>query len=134
MSGKIDIQQKDINSISVIEPVTESPTVEKAVYDSDRLGASTFLGDPRRGGWRPIQLNYPGHNAGHGIPTIIDWQCPQCNLPIYMANSGRMKCMKCGLPVLEFPTIKLTKIDFDNRDIRRSWKNWMDNKLNPDED
>lgn len=121
--------EKDINNRSSIDRLTESPAVEKTVYDSDGLGASTFLGDPLRGGWRPIQLDYPGHNAGHGIITIIDWQCPQCNLPIYMAVSGRHKCMKCGLPVLEHPTVKLNKIDFDDRNMRRSWKNWMDDKI-----
>jgi hypothetical protein len=129
-----DIDRKDINSKNAIEPLTESPAVEKTVSDSDGLGASTFLGKPRRGGWRPIQLDYPGHKPGHGMLEIIDWQCPQCNLPIYKSVSGKHKCMKCGLPVLEYPIVKLTKIDFDDRDMRRSWKTWMDNKLNPDEE
>lgn len=127
--------EKDINSSNDIQPVTESPAVEQAVsVDSTGLGASTFLGDPLRGGWRPIFLDYPNHKPGHGIPEIIDWQCPQCNLPIYKSISGKHKCMKCGLPVLEYPTIKLSKNNFDNRAVRKSWKTWMDNKLNPEED
>lgn len=60
--------------------------------------AETFLAGKQRGGWRPILLKIDNKRS-----KIIDWFCPQCFIPIYLANSGRMACSKCGLHVYEMP-------------------------------
>jgi ribosomal protein S27AE len=60
--------------------------------------AETFLASKQWGGWQPILLKIDAKRS-----KIIDWFCPQCLIPIYLANSGRMACSKCGLHVYEIP-------------------------------
>lgn len=101
--------------------VTDRQT--KAGFTGNQPGASTYLGEKCRGGWKPVLLELPDCDK----PIIIDWFCPTCQAPIYTSNTGSHKCLRCGLKVLDVPIVW----ERATRSKRiRGWCNFIDeNKL-----
>lgn len=101
--------------------------VSEYVADQEGLadrqpGRSTFPGTPRAGGWIPVMAQ---SSAGER-PFRIDWICPRC----LCLTANYDSCPKCGLHVMESPTIK-EPLSEERR--RASYRRWV-NRLQKEED
>lgn len=108
MSGKIEIQQKDLNSISVIQPVTESPAVEKTVPTAPDQGkAGTADRSYLSNFWEAVR-------GEGGRLDIRDYICPRCHKNIYYMLWAATYCPHCNTPLFSAPRRKLDAKQFRN--------------------
>lgn len=73
---------------------------------------STFVGEPVRGGWKPVYTLYR-----FGVAVITDWICPVCDRLTCMSRT----CPHCGLAVMEIPTMPAKS----SRASRSDYAEWI---------